>query len=48
MLHSVLIASSLLLLLLLGVLALFMAGNRQETATKDHPDENEKEDDFKS
>lgn len=48
MLYSALIASSLLILLVLGVLALFMAGNRQETATKDRPDENGQEDDFNS
>jgi hypothetical protein len=46
MLHSILIAASLLLLLLLGVLALFMAGNRQDTASCERPDE--KDDDFNS
>jgi flagellar basal body-associated protein FliL len=46
MLYSILIAISLLILLLIGVLALFMAGNRQETASEDRPDE--REDEFKS
>lgn len=43
MLYSILIAVSLLILLLIGVLALFMAGNRQESATEDRPDEKKDE-----
>lgn len=43
MLHSILIAISLLLLLLIGVLALFMAGNRQESASADRPDKKDEE-----
>ena len=39
MLHSILIAVSLLLLLLIGVLALFMAGNRQDSASEERADE---------
>ena len=39
MLHSILIAVSLLLLLLIGVMALFMAGNRQDSASEERPDE---------
>ena len=46
MLHSILIAVSLLLLLLIGVLALFMAGNRQDSASEDKSDE--KNDEFTS
>ncbi len=46
MLHSILIAVSLLILLLIGVLALFMAGDRQDSASDDKPEE--RDDDFNS
>jgi len=42
MLHNLLIALSLLLLLGLGVAALFLSGSRQDSATMDHPEDEEK------
>ncbi len=42
MLSSVLIALSLLLLLVVGVAALFLSGNRQDSASMDNPEDKER------